>query len=229
MEPVKPDWERMGTIVVGADIGQLRDPTAVVVAEVVRQEVPRPQAVYVVRHVERLPLGTEYPVVAARIGDIVARLRRADAVERERLWASKDRQTPIFVMADATGVGRPVVELLRDALVGTGSMLTAVTFTTGEGFNGNMGAPELSVSKTYFASRLKSLTQSDRIHLPNTAEARALADELQNYELRATKKANLLLGAFKAGTHDDLATALGLAVLDEGPTQPVGVGRNLWG
>ena len=229
MEPVTAEWERMGTTVIGADIGQLRDPTAIVVAEVKRQDVPRPQAVYMVRHVERLPLGTEYPKVADRIGEIVSKLRKADDEERDRLWATKTRPVPLYVMADATGVGRPVVEMMRDVLTGTGAMLTAVTFTAGEGINGSMGSTELSVSKTFFASRLKSLTQSDRVHLPDTPEARALAEELQNYELRATKKANLLLGAFKAGTHDDLATALGLAVLDEGPTQPVGVGRSLWG
>jgi hypothetical protein len=56
-------------------------------------------------------------------------------------------------------------------------------------------------------------TQTGRIHFPDTPEARELAEELQNYELRVSTKARAILGAFRAGTHDDLVTALGLAVL----------------
>jgi len=42
--------------------------------------------------------------------------------------------------------------------------------------------------------------------LPKTPEVEVLAKELLNYELRMTEDANV-----KAGTHDDLVTALGLA------------------
>ena len=231
MESVgRPDFVRsFGPIVVGADIGQLRDPTAIVVAEAELQKGPRRQVIYNVRHAERLPLGTEYPKVADRVAGIVRSIREADDEERIRLWASDLKPTPIWVMADATGVGRPVVELLRDALTGTGAYLTAVTFTAGDGIEGSLGSHELRVSKTFFASRLKSLTQTDRVHLPDTAEARELADELQNYELRVSKKANTILGAFKHGTHDDLVTALGLAVLDESGLWGVQRGGPAWG
>jgi hypothetical protein len=92
-----------------------------------------------------------------------------------------------------------------------------------------MGSGEVKVSKVHFASRLKSLTQTDRISLPDTTEARALADELRNYEVRATQKASLLLGAFRAGTHDDLVTALGLAVLDDQSLGGVRKGGLMWG
>jgi hypothetical protein len=56
------------------------------------------------------------------------------------------------------------------------------------------------------------LLQTGRVHLPGTAEARALARELEAYEIRVTENANDTYGAFKVGTHDDLVTALGLAV-----------------
>ena len=45
-----------------------------------------------------------------------------------------------------------------------------------------------------------------------TAEAEALRRELVNYELRVDAQARETFGAFKTGTHDDLATALWLTV-----------------
>jgi hypothetical protein len=57
--------------------------------------------------------------------------------------------------------------------------------------------------------------QTACIHLPVTDESQALARELQDYEIRVDQDANDKYGAFKVGTHDDLVTALGLAVLDD--------------
>jgi hypothetical protein len=39
-----------------------------------------------------------------------------------------------------------------------------------------------------------------------------MKDELLDYEIRISEDANERYGAFKVGTHDDLVTALGLAV-----------------
>ena len=43
-----------------------------------------------------------------------------------------------------------------------------------------------------------------------------MADELLDYEIRVDTDANDKYGAFKVGTHDDLVTALGLAVQTDG-------------
>ena len=64
-------------------------------------------------------------------------------------------------------------------------------------------------------SRLQVLLQSERVHLPATAEAGILAQELLNYEIRVNENAAAQFGAFKVGSHDDLATALGLACWEE--------------
>ena len=42
--------------------------------------------------------------------------------------------------------------------------------------------------------------------------ARVLAEELLNLEIRVDENANDHYGAFRVGSHDDLVTALGLAV-----------------
>ena len=66
--------------------------------------------------------------------------------------------------------------------------------------------------------------QQGQIELPDTPEAHALAEELRDYEIRVMPQANLVAGAFKTGAHDDLVTALGLAVLDDPRRHRVGLG-----
>ena len=67
-------------VVIGADIGQKVDPTAIVVVERQwRGEGGRPgfDDHYVARHLDRLPLGTPYPRVAERLAAVVAGAARA--------------------------------------------------------------------------------------------------------------------------------------------------------
>lgn len=175
----------MATMIkVGVDIGQRVDPTAIVVCEVQSRDGGYH---YIARHVERLALGTLYPAVVERLVEINSQLCGA------HFWV------------DATGVGQPVVDLLREA----GLRLTAV-YLTGSDKVAREGG-DLRLGKALLVSRLQVLLQSGRIHLPQTPEAQALVDELLNYEIRVNDNAHAQFGAFKTGTHDDLATALGLA------------------
>jgi len=57
------------------------------------------------------------------------------------------------------------------------------------------------------------LLQTGRIHLPKTADSKALEQELLNYELKMkTAGGTPEMGALRTGLHDDLVTALGLGV-----------------
>jgi hypothetical protein len=71
-----------------------------------------------------------------------------------------------------------------------------------------LGEPVVAV----FDSRVQSLLQAGRVHLPRTREAQVLTRELHDYEIRVDENAHDRYGAFRVGTHDDLVTALGLAV-----------------
>ncbi len=55
-------------------------------------------------------------------------------------------------------------------------------------------------------------------------QARQLAEELLDFELRVNENANLLFGAFRTGTHDDLVVALGLSCLDDPRSRQVSLG-----
>jgi len=202
----------MGAVTIGVDIGQKHDPTAIAVAEVeFRQTGGHAEDYYLIRHLERLPIGTPYPAVVVRLGDVVDNTRKrgmAAAVAAAAASGSGVPLPPLALYVDATGVGQPVVDLLAHV----GVPVTAVYFTHGDRRTVSEDRKTVSLGKTWLVSRLQALLQTGRILLPSTPEARQLAKELQDYEIRVDEKANDTYGAFKVGTHDDLVTALGLAV-----------------
>ena len=98
---------RTSRFCIGVDLGQKQDHTAI--AEVERTES------LLVRHVERVALGTPYPLVVAHLREMVDR---------------QEVRGQCVLVVDATGSGGPVVEMLRGA--GLGCEITAVTITGGE-------------------------------------------------------------------------------------------------
>jgi hypothetical protein len=155
-------------------------------------------------------LGTSYPDVAVRVVEVVRNVR---AYYKGRLALS----------IDGTGVGLPIVDLVKAALKGAPNLdITAIMFTHGDRFDRK--SETASLGKAFLVSRLQALLQTQCIKLPDTDEARQLAEELANYEIKITADANDTYGAFKVGTHDDLVTALGLAVLPPGPDKRMWVG-----
>jgi hypothetical protein len=203
----------------GVDIGQKRDPTAIAVAEIEYRESDLPgrrkESHYLVRHLERLPLGTPYPQVSRRIGEICQRVKE-----------QTERRPYLFV--DATGVGQPIVDLLDDSAP-EAQVVWAVYFTHGDRQTENRGERKVTLGKAFLVSRLQMLLQCQRLHLPkHHREADALVRELLDYEIRVDENANDRYGAFRVGTHDDLVTALGLAVQKE-PTVSVYPGSVSYG
>ena len=218
----------------GIDIGQMADYTALVIAEMQWREPERKlpgnpmyEDHWFVRHIGRLALGTKYPVIADNLADMIqeigARVHAGNLANRAGHLVPLDFALIKFYI-DATGVGKPVVDMIRKA----GAKVTAVYFTHGDrriefAEGENDLDKSIRLGKAYMVSRLQVLLQTQRLHLPNTAEARVLAQELLDYEIRVDQNANDKYGAFKVGSHDDLATALGLAVNET----PVLVGQVL--
>jgi hypothetical protein len=207
----------MGTvraINIGIDIGQKHDPTAIAVAE---QQVwasgGRYEERYLVRFLERLPLNTPYPAVAERLGQIVGNAWQAASREEfERTGDGRVNNVDLrfSTYVDATGVGQPVVDILQES----GLAVTPVYFTHGDRRTVERG--RVTLGKAHLVSRLKALFQTRRIELPRThPEAEAMRNELINYEIKVDQNANDKYGAFRTGAHDDLVTAVGLAVQDD--------------
>ena len=92
---------------IGLDLGQRRDPSAIAVVE--KTGVMR------VRHLERFRLGTLYPSVVERVREITQH---------------RDLAGNCALAVDGTGVGAPVVDMLRAARLGCD--IAAVTITGGD-------------------------------------------------------------------------------------------------
>jgi len=217
----------LNPICIGVDVGQIHDPTAIAVAEVSQlhdgrwkhiqprrayfdamgQFVPQHDAdpvtvsEYTIRHIERVPLNTSYPDVAKRLADMLC---------KPVFYRRKVR-----VLIDVTGVGRPVYDDLRKEASlrheSREAWIKPISFTHGEKYNRGTGA----LAKAFLVSRLQSLLQSNRVHAPETREVKIMLDELRVYEIKVNQDGSDTYGAFKVGTHDDLATALGLACLED--------------
>ena len=108
--------------------------------------------------------------------------------------------------------------MLRDGAPAVRAVI-GVYFTYGDrrGVKKTFNVPEVTLGKAYLVSRLQALFQNGRLHLPRGREPEALRAELVDYEIRVDENANDRYGAFKVGTHDDLVTALGLAVQVDRP------------
>ena len=191
------------TILIGFDVGQRREPTGLCVVELEeRRGGGRAIEHFLVRRLERLPAGTPYPVMASRLARIGAGI------------LAKTRQRP-WVYVDATGLGDPIIDLLREEGRDLGR-LWPVYFTHGD-LRSQEGR-KIRLGKAYLVSRLQMLLQTERLHLPRTPEAEQLAGDLRDFEIEVDEGANDRAGAFRVGSHDDLVTALGLAVHHVPPT-----------
>lgn len=188
-------------VYIGVDIGQSQDPTAVVVADPVLRDN---NIHYMIRYLRRLPLGISYPTIIEEL------IRIYQNIPEPNTGCKLQKQ----VWIDATGVGKPVVDLIRSNAPYI--KLHEVFITGGEAKNKiNPWTSVIKLPKAYLVSRLQVMLGCGRIHLPKTDEALVLQEELMNFTIKVNDNANLEFGAFKVGTHDDLVTALGLACLSE--------------
>lgn len=181
---------------VGLDLGQRQDYTAVSVVERIEPQAQgNPHGplrggafdlvddpthwTLIVRHLERMDLGTPYTCVAERVCEIVMHPSLAG---NSRL------------VVDATGVGRPIVDLLRSAGFGA---VTAVTITGGDSAHANAR----SGMSPGLLAHLQVLMEQKRLTIARgTRETERLVRELES--MTAT-------GA--SGEHDDLVIAVALA------------------
>src|SRR5579862_498319 len=187
-------------ISIGVDLGQRRDPSAIAVIEKVEflagQFHTRPQIMggrahsggydlrqgeMVVRHLERVPLGTPYSQVVKRVAEMT-RHPSLGNVRRK-------------LIVDATGVGAPVVEMLRAQR--PACEMTPVVITGGNAARRDGNGWEM---------------------VPKVELLAAMQASLENGQLRIARKMSETERLVKemiglgGSEHDDLAMAVALAV-----------------
>ena len=140
----------------GLSIGQATESTAMVAV----QEVGRTPTCYHLRHVDRFGLGTPYPNICERVGELAA----SDALSVPR------------VVADVTGVGRPVIKMLE----GEGLSPHGVWVTGGDSVSAD--GREHRVPKRELASTVQTLLQSGRLRFAEQLPRRSgLVEELREF------------------------------------------------
>ena len=175
----------------GLDLGQAQDYTALTVVEKVLTKEQEKQ--YHARHAERFVLGTTYPDM---IDKLQARIN-ADNIASDYM-----------VITDATGVGRPVIDLMRQRKIHT----VPVMITGGEK---ELFDPELGgwkVPKRILVSNLQVLLQNGQLKFAEgMMHANTLINELLNFKVKVSTHANDTYEAWREGDHDDLVLSLALA------------------
>jgi hypothetical protein len=191
----KPDY------FVGLDLAQAQEPSAAAVLE--RTIAPDPAdatrelTYYAVRHLERWPPGTTYTTIIERVVSMFPK--------------PPLRNTTLVI--DQTGVGRAVVDLLRDAKTWgyLPAELTAVTITGGHGVNfADDGS--WHVAKKHLVAPLQVLFQDHRFKIAEVLrDASMLVKELNNFRAKITLAGDDTIEDWRQGQHDDLVLAIAIA------------------
>ena len=207
------------SFLVGLDLGQARDPTAIGVIE--RALMPSDrfelndageptralQAVYRLRHLMRPQLGTSYVQIVETVAGML----------------SKPELVGAELVVDFTGVGAAVTDMLRKAGLNPVAVYIhggdKVTARDGGGFN---------VPKRDLAGVMQMLLQTRRLHIRQSMPlAEVFMRELLNFRV----KVNIATGhdsyeALREGDHDDLVLAVAMACwFGEQPEPPRGMGQ----
>jgi hypothetical protein len=192
------------SFVLGLDLGQMADSTAVCILEhqvkAIDEWEPKygntnlliqkTAQLFDVRHLERYPLGTPYPVVVQHVRELLSRPPLSDGCA--------------FVL-DQTGVGAGVADLFEMG----GLKPVRVTITSGDAVT-EVASGRWHVSKRELISSLDARIATAELRIAKAlTEAGALADELKDFR-RHTSDAGRNTYSARSGAHDDLVLAVSL-------------------
>lgn len=195
--------ERRGFIV-GLDLGQQNDFTALTVLDrVVSVEfderliapIESTRAFrYEIPHLQRFKLGTPYPEIVDAVGKLIVGL-------------PPRKQRPDLV-CDATGVGRPVVDMFEKA------RLHPISVTITGGFNETRaGDADHNVPKRNLVGVLQVCAQTGRLKIAeDLPEAATLISELAAFKVKLSASGHESFEAWRESVHDDLVLSTAIAV-----------------
>jgi len=218
---------RSSSWVVGVDLGQSTDPTAICVLEWIKGVLDpnsewerhtgtgrlpqKPTERLDVRHLERLPLGLSYPEVVQRVADLLAR--------------PPLNEGNVELVIDETGVGRAV----GDIFVQAGMRPKRVTITSGNEATSGHGIDRYHVAKSVLISNLDALLHKGVLRIAaGLHEASAMADELRDFR-RKVSDAGRATYAARVGRHDDLVLSVAIAAWWASPPPPPKASFGIWG
>lgn len=181
-----------GDYILGVDLGQARDPTALALVE--RQAIVGSRDLDLrVRWLNELPLGTPYPAVVSYL---------------ERLVKSDWLNGRVQLAVDYTGVGRPVVDYLREQPE-LAELTWAISFTSGK--EERQTFMDYTVPKSTIVMSVLVAAQEGRLKADwRMPHGQTLKRQLLAFAMKRTAANNAQFEGEKS--HDDMVMALACAV-----------------
>jgi hypothetical protein len=154
-------------------------------------EKPSYRSVYRLVWLERLPLGMDYPSIVKRISDMMQH---------------RDLHRNTHLLVDATGVGLPIVQMMRNERLGP----IGISITGGAQVTRNEAVSGYNVPKGELVSAMNLVFQSRRIRIPsNLPMKQEFMKELERFEVTIKKNATTYEAAV-ASVHDDLVLSVAM-------------------
>lgn len=204
-------------VTIGTDLGKTQDYTAISIAE---SQLTNGDESFIVRHLERAMLGTDYTRIALRLAELHDKLlesvRAANAKRLEAKRQGGPFQTIIGgveVFIDATGLGSPFIDFLRKESPHLWIVATTITSSDKDlQRTVEAGYDELHVGKEALVGRLQVLLGSGRIKIPSSPTGKELQEELRVFRRKLSKSTGHASYNAEEGSHDDLVIATALSV-----------------
>ena len=145
------------------------------------------------RYLERIPLGTPYPDVVLRVRDVMRQVAAEGLCE---------------LVVDGTGVGRPVVDLLRRSGLPCNLRPAIVTGGIAESYSDGYN----HVPKRDLIAGLQVALQQGKLQIAGGLKfGPAFVTEMADMRVKITSPGHEQFGAWREGSHDDLVFAVALA------------------
>ena len=174
----------------GLDIGQKRDYTALaILAYDELESAPR----YTASYLHRFPLGTSYADVIAGVRDVVS---------------TSPLRGDLRLVADATGVGAPILEALRRAALDP----IGVKIHGGHSVSRDDDDGSYRVPKRDLVSVVTMLLEGERLKIPaRLPQAAVVINELETFRAKITLDGHDTYESWREKDHDDLVLAIACA------------------
>lgn len=196
---------RQRDLYMGVDLGQSHDYTAITVVERIhRRRDGETRVIYRLGHLDRLQLGTSYPEQVETIKQLRERLLGNSV----HIGGEATREASVEIIVDATGVGRPVVDMLQKE----GLKVRPVVITGGDKETHTDGF--YRVPKRNLVSVGQVLLQTGRLVIQRTLPlAGLLTKEMFAFKVQVSRAGHDSYGNdWRENDHDDLVLAALLAV-----------------
>ena len=181
--------------VIGLDLGRQTDPSALALLQWRTERRATTKPVYKLPTLKRWPLGTPYLDIARSVVKFL----------QTPLLAA----TPCWLVADATGVGSAVCEMLKEEIrvARVRAHMAQILITAGSAVTLAPGGV-WHVAKKQLVSTMQVVLGQRRLESAEVPEAATLDRELRTFSVKITDSANETFESWRERDHDDLVLAV---------------------